>query len=81
MIQKQSDSEQFDVWQHKPWWCQPWSILLTGCGAIAGSWLLFHRYWLTGIVALPMGTWMIFFIGVYPKLIAGAIAAEQSSIK
>lgn len=19
------------IWQLKPWWCQPWSILLTGC--------------------------------------------------
>ena len=24
-------------WSLKPWWCQPWSILLTGVLAIAGS--------------------------------------------
>jgi len=24
-------------WSLKPWWCQPWSILLTGVLVIAGS--------------------------------------------
>nr|WP_306465771.1 DUF6737 family protein [Spirulina major] len=26
-----------NFWDYKPWWCQPWSILLTGGVAIAGS--------------------------------------------
>ena len=74
-------TETFDVWEHKPWWCQPWSILLTGNGAIAGSWLLFHRYWLTGLVAIPLGAWMVFFVLLYPKLVAEAIATEKQSAK
>jgi hypothetical protein len=56
------------VWQYKPWWCQPWSILLTGNSIIGGSWLLFHRYWLTGLVSLPLLAWMGFFILAFPKL-------------
>lgn len=56
------------VWQYKPWWCQPWSILLTGSTVMGGSWLLFHRYWLTGLVSLPMLAWMGFFLLVFPKL-------------
>lgn len=65
------------VWQLKPWWCQPWSILLTGISLIAGSWGLGHRLWLTGLVALPVGTWMIFFLLVYPQLFRQAQAQQQ----
>ena len=46
------------IWQIKPWWCQPWSILLTGNALIGGSWLLLHRWWLTLIVAIPVALWM-----------------------
>jgi hypothetical protein len=54
-------------WQFKPWWCQPWSILLTGISAIGGSWILFHRYWVTGLVALPIGAWMGLFLILVPR--------------
>ena len=65
------------VWQHKPWWCQPWSIALTAFSVTAGSWLLLHRYWLTGLVGLPMMTWMTFFIFIYPRLMAEGELAES----
>jgi hypothetical protein len=65
------------VWQMKPWWCQPWSILLTGTGLISGSWLLLHRVWLTGLVALPVLAWMGFFLLVYPRLWAAAMQTQQ----
>lgn len=61
------------VWQVKPWWCQPWSIVLTGTGLIGGSWLLLHRVWLTGLVAVPVLAWMGFFVLVYPRLWAEAV--------
>ncbi|NJR40418.1 MAG: hypothetical protein HC781_18300 [Leptolyngbyaceae cyanobacterium CSU_1_4] len=56
------------VWHYKPWWCQPWSILLTGTTLISGSWVLLHTLWITLLVAVPILTWMIFFVGVYPRL-------------
>jgi hypothetical protein len=62
---KDSDS----VWQLKPWWCQPWSILLTGVVLIGGSWLLVRLAWLTILVAVPVGAWMGYFVLVYPKLV------------
>jgi hypothetical protein len=67
------------VWQHKPWWCQPWSIILTAASLIGGSWLLLHRVWVTGLVAVPVLTWMIFFVGIYPKLMAdsGMLTPEE----
>ncbi|MBE9030377.1 hypothetical protein IQ266_11605 [filamentous cyanobacterium LEGE 11480] len=61
-------TETDSIWDYKPWWCQPWSILLTGTTIISGSWLVFHRYWLTGLVAIPLIVWMSFFILVFPKL-------------
>ncbi|RMF68750.1 MAG: hypothetical protein D6742_04280 [Cyanobacteria bacterium J069] len=64
------------IWQLKPWWCQPWSILLTGTSLIGGSWLLLHRVWLTGLVAVPVLVWMGFFLLVYPRLWASATQAQ-----
>ncbi len=64
-------------WHYKPWWCQPWSIALTGFGIIGGSWLVFHRYWLTGLVALPLGAWMTFFLLVWPRLMVESGLLEE----
>ncbi|WP_204138494.1 DUF6737 family protein [Halomicronema sp. CCY15110] len=71
------ESAKPSVWDYKPWWCQPWSILLTGVSIIGGSWLLFHRYWVTGIVAVPILAWMGFFLLVYPRLMAEAEALPE----
>ncbi len=73
-----SESAKLSVWDYKPWWCQPWSILLTGVSIIIGSWLLFHRYWVTGLVAVPILAWMGFFLLVYPQLMAEAEALAES---
>lgn len=69
-MQKSSTS----IWQLKPWWCQPWSILLTGITLIGGSWGLFHRVWLTSLVALPISAWMVYFLLVYPKLMQSLLS-------
>ncbi|MBW4467364.1 MAG: hypothetical protein KME07_18210 [Pegethrix bostrychoides GSE-TBD4-15B] len=70
------------VWDYKPWWCKPWSILLTGLVIIGGSWLLLHRIWVTGLVAVPILAWMGFFLLLYPRLMRDAEpdAMEISSI-
>ncbi|MEL7034277.1 MAG: DUF6737 family protein [Cyanobacteria bacterium J06592_8] len=64
-----TDPKPINPWNYKPWWCQPWSILLTGISIISGSWLLFHTLWLTLIVALPILVWMGYFLLVWPKLV------------
>ncbi|MBI4779859.1 MAG: hypothetical protein HY785_00905 [Oscillatoriophycideae cyanobacterium NC_groundwater_1537_Pr4_S-0.65um_50_18] len=67
------------VWHYKPWWCQPWSIALTGIVLIGGSWLPFHQIWVTAIVALPVLTWMGFFLILYPQAMQQAVSqAEQT---
>ncbi|KAM3099910.1 DUF6737 family protein [Phormidesmis sp. 146-12] len=75
------------VWNYKPWWCQPWSIGLTGVTAIAASWLLFKLIWLTVLVAIPMVTWMGFFILVYPRMMQASLeeyarsSSDENSIE
>ena len=34
--------ESSNIWDYKPKWCQPWSILLTGIILIVGSWFTIH---------------------------------------
>ncbi|USR92283.1 hypothetical protein NEA10_06055 [Phormidium yuhuli AB48] len=72
--------ESVNVWDYKPWWCQPWSILLTGLGLIAASWFVFHRLWLTTLVAIPLTVWMGYFVLLFPRLVAqsGQLSQEIS---
>jgi hypothetical protein len=62
------------VWSHKPWWCQPWTIALTGITIILSSWLVFHIIWLTVLVSIPILAWMGLFLVIYPRLAKEAIA-------
>jgi hypothetical protein len=56
------------VWRYKPWWCQPWSIALTGCSAIAAFVLFIPWWWLKLGLAAPVAVWMGFFLLVWPRL-------------
>ncbi len=68
-------------WNYKPWWCQPWSILLTGNILIFGSWFVFKRVWLTALVAVPVLIWMGFFLLVWPRLMisSGILESKNSN--
>jgi hypothetical protein len=63
-----SEQKPLNPWNYKPWWCQPWSILLTGVTLIVGSWLLFKTIWVTVFVSIPVATWMGFFVLLWPQL-------------
>jgi hypothetical protein len=76
-----SDDRSINPWSYKPWWCQPWSILLTGTGFITSSWWLGHRLWLTGLIALPVLVWMGFFLLLWPRLVRQAWAELATSPK
>jgi hypothetical protein len=67
------------IWNYKPWWCQPWSIILTGILLIGGSWLLLLNVWITSFVAIPVLIWMIYFILIFPKLAIASIEKDPSS--
>ncbi len=61
------------MWQAKPWWCQPWSIVLTGLAIPTGSWLLFQRLWITLPVAGVIVVWWLLFLGLVPAQYAAAV--------
>jgi hypothetical protein len=58
-----------NLWESKPWWCQPWTIILTGVMIIAGSWLLFHTSWLTVPLAILIVAWWTYFLIIVPRLL------------
>ena len=65
------------MWAMKPWWCQPWSIILTGVTIPAASWLLLHRLWITVPVAGIMLVWWALFLVLVPGQYAAAVKAGQ----
>ncbi|OUL24188.1 hypothetical protein BV378_19940 [Nostoc sp. RF31YmG] len=77
-----SEKKPVSPWNYKPWWCQPWSILLTGVSIISGSWLIFKIIWLTVLISIPILIWMGFFILIWPQLIirSGILDSYQSNI-
>lgn len=54
------------IWFQKPWWCQPWSIVLTGVAVVSISWLLFGRWWLSLVVAVGVSLWWGLFLVLVP---------------
>jgi hypothetical protein len=64
-------------WTYKPWWCQPWSIVLTGILLISGSWLLTNTLWVSVLVALPVLVWMGFFLFIWPQLMIRSGLLDQ----
>ena len=76
MTNQESDnnlkSNEFNLWNYKPWWCQPWSIILTGILIISGSWLMIKIIWLTILVAIVVSLWWFYFLIKYPQLVKEA---------
>ena len=66
------------MWALKPWWCQPWSIILTGITIPTASWLLLHRLWITVPVAAVILVWWLLFLVLVPGQYAAAVEAGQS---
>jgi O-antigen/teichoic acid export membrane protein len=75
-----SEQQPLNPWDYKPWWCQPWSILLTGILLISGSWLVFKTIWITVIIAIPILTWMVFFLLIWPQMMirSGILQSYQN---
>ena len=65
------------IWQLKPWWCQPWSILLTGAAMILASWLGLHRLWITAPLSCAVLLWWWLFLLVVPASYRQQLQAER----
>ncbi|KAI5426668.1 uncharacterized protein LOC127126144 isoform X2 [Lathyrus oleraceus] len=55
------------VWDTKPAWCQPWTIVLTGFSIVAISWLIFQSVVVTSAISLLIFAWWYIFLYSYPK--------------
>ncbi|MEC4892124.1 MAG: DUF6737 family protein [Oscillatoria sp. PMC 1051.18] len=68
-----SGQKTINPWDYKPWWCQPWSIILTGVLLISGSWLLTTTAWVTLLVSVPIVAWWTYFLIFWPKLVQSSL--------
>ena len=67
------------IWTTKPWWCQPWSIVLTGVVITLSSWILFPHWWSTGLVAVVvLGWWTLFLVLVPWSYRQGIVVPEKA---
>ena len=64
------------LWSHKPWWCQPWSILVTGVAVVGGSWWWLRVWWISAPLALAVLLWWWLFLVAVPA----AYRAEQEAL-
>jgi hypothetical protein len=55
------------LWDQKPWWCQPWTIVLSGLFTIAGSWWLLQTIWITALVSTAIAAWWLLFLVLVPR--------------
>ena len=67
------------LWSQKHWWCQRWSILLTGVLVASGSWLLFHKLWITLPTIVGVLIWWLLFLVIAPAAYRQAANAAQPS--
>jgi hypothetical protein len=66
------------LWASKPWWCQPWSIILTGILLPGAVWVLTQRLWLTLPLVGIVFIWWTLFLYLAPKQYAEALQATQA---
>ena len=64
-----SEQPMLNPWDYKPWWCQPWSILLTSVVLIVLSWVVSKTLWITILVSIPLVIWAGFFLLIWPRLV------------
>ncbi|XP_072989391.1 uncharacterized protein [Typha latifolia] len=68
------------VWDTKPSWCQPWTILLTGVSVVACSWILVHSVVTSAAVFSLISAWWYIFLYLYPKAYSNMIAERRKNV-
>lgn len=76
-----SNPESSDIWDYKPWWCQSWSILLTGIILISGCWLITKTFWLTILLSFLVIVWWGYFLIIYPRIFKQYIENQRDISK
>ena len=55
-------------WDLKPFWCQPWSIILFGIAVLVSMWILSHNLILTSLISFFIIIWWLLFLIIAPGL-------------
>lgn len=71
----------YNPWNSKPWWCQPWSIVVTGIFLISGAWFLTKTLWVTLIISVPVLAWMGLFLILWPQAMKQFYTEQQQTEK
>ncbi|CAE6139746.1 unnamed protein product [Arabidopsis arenosa] len=68
------------VWDTKPSWCQPWTIMLTGLSIVACSWVILHSVIVSSLAVAVIGAWWYIFLYSYPKSYSEMIAERRKRV-
>ncbi|CAF2034932.1 BnaA09g01050D [Brassica napus] len=68
------------VWDTKPSWCQPWTIMLTGLSIVTCSWLILHSVLVSSLAIGLVGAWWYIFLYSYPKSYSEMIAERRKRV-
>ena len=72
-----SASSASSVWKTKPFWCQPWTIVLFGVFCVSLPTLAFDWKFVSVAVAVPISAWWYVFLVLYPKSYASSSFEEK----
>ncbi|KGG24992.1 MULTISPECIES: DUF6737 family protein [unclassified Prochlorococcus] len=78
MSSDQGKATNASFWDEKPWWCQPWSILLTGVAFVAFSWWWPNLLWFTVLIAIGVIGWWGLFLVLAPAVYRQQIQQQLS---
>lgn len=67
------------LWQTKPWWCQPWTIVLSGLAVVAASWVVLERLWITLPLTAAVILWWVLFLWLVPQAYRRQAEAQGDS--
>ncbi|CAN7123888.1 unnamed protein product [Brassica rapa subsp. narinosa] len=68
------------VWDTKPSWCQPWTIVVTGLSIVACSWVILHSVLVSSLAVALIGAWWYIFLYSYPKSYSEMIAERRARV-
>ncbi|CAG7859733.1 unnamed protein product [Brassica rapa] len=68
------------VWDTKPSWCQPWTIMLTGLSIVTCSWLILHSVLVSSLAIGLVGAWWYIFLYSYPKSYSEMLAERRKRV-
>ncbi|KAJ4910315.1 hypothetical protein Rs2_04936 [Raphanus sativus] len=68
------------VWDTKPSWCQPWTIVVTGLSIVACSWAILHSVLVSSLAVGLIGAWWYIFLYSYPKSYSEMIAERRKRV-